>query len=306
VFVVVVAALAFAPVVFGQTDARAAQVLAMSRKAIGDKKLDALKTLSVEAVVQRNLGPMQMSADAELLLELPDKYARTDVPNTPGMVVSGMANGFNGDKPLQPARGAIPGAPGMPAGAMVIRMGGAGSAPADAPKLSPDEQAKLDTSLVRGQQHELSRLMLGWFAMTHPTVAAQYTFAGEAESPDGRAFVIDVKADGFAARLFVDQETHLPLMVTYRGAQRQVVTMNRGPEGGGHSMGTAAQGTPDAPKQPALVDYSLFFEDWQPVDGVKFPRKIRRASEDATTEEWTIGKVKINPAIDAKKFAVKN
>lgn len=307
VFVVVVAALAFAPAVFGQADARAAQVVAMSRKAIGDKKLDSLKTLSVEAVVQRNLGSIQMSSDAELLIELPDKYARTDVPNTPGMVVNSLANGFNGDKPLQPVRGAVPGVPGMPPGAMVIRMGGGGGpAPADAPKLSPEEQEQLEKSVVRGQQHELSRLMLGWFAMTHPSVTAQITFAGEAESPDGRAFVIDVKnADGFAARLFVDQQTNLPLMVTYRAPQRQVMTM-RGGEGSGHSMGTATQGQHEAPKQPPLVDYTLFFEDWQPVDGVQFPRKIRRASEGNTTEEWTVGKVRINPKIDAKKFAVKS
>ena len=33
--------------------------------------------------------------------------------------------------------------------------------------------------------------------------------------------MIDVKnADNFAARLFIDQQTHLPLMVTYQGRSR--------------------------------------------------------------------------------------
>ena len=45
-----------------------------ARKAIGDKKLDALKTLSVEASVQRNVNTMQMTSEVEILLELPDKY----------------------------------------------------------------------------------------------------------------------------------------------------------------------------------------------------------------------------------------
>ena len=41
--------------------------------------------------------------------------------------------------------------------------------------------------------------MLGWFAAAHPSLSVEYTYAGEAESPDGKADVIDVKnADGFA------------------------------------------------------------------------------------------------------------
>jgi len=56
---------------------------------------------------------------------------------------------------------------------------------------------------------------------------------------------------------------------------------------------------------PVMVDYTLFFEDWQPVDGVRFPHKIRRAAAGATTEEWTVTKVQINPKIDQKRFAVK-
>ncbi len=307
VFVVIVAALAIAPAVFGQD--RASQVLAASRKAIGGKTLDALKTLSIEGAVVRNISTMQISSDVEILLELPDKYVRTDQPNAPGMIVSGMTTGFNGDRPIQPVQG------GSGGGAMVIRMGGP-MPPADTPKLPPEERQKLEASVVRGQKQELSRLMLGWFAAAHPSLGVQYTFAGEAESPDGRAFVIDVKGtDGFAARLFVDQQTSLPLMLTYQGPQRQVITMGgpgRVAAGGGPAHGGGTQ--QDSQRQvadpikhpPAMVDYTLYFEDWQPVDGVRFPRRIRRASGGATTEEWTIDKVKINPKIDAKKFAVKS
>jgi hypothetical protein len=326
VFIVVVAALTMAPAVFGGQDERASQVLAESRKAIGEKKLDALKALSVEAAVVRNINTMQISSDVELLLELPDKYVRTDQPNAPGMIASGMTSGFNGDRPIQPVQGGFAGG-----GAMVIRMGGP-MPPSDAPKLSPEEQAKLEASVVRGQKQELSRFMLGWFAAAHPSLGAQYTFAGEAESPDGRAYVLDVRtADGFAARLFIDQQTSLPLMLTYQGPQRQVV-MAGGPghatAGGGTHGGGAAQGGTVKPstdeerkraqegaqrqvaelqkQAPVMVDYTLYFEDWQPVDGVQFPRKIRRASGGATTEEWTINKVRINPTIDPKKFAVKS
>lgn len=324
VFVVIVAALAMAPALFGQ-DERASQVLAMSRKAIGETKIEPLRTLSMEASVVRSIDTMQISSDVEILLEMPDKYLRTDVPNAPGMISRGMTAGFNGQRPLQPVHGSLTG------GGMVIRMGGPPPAPGG-PNPTPEEQEKLEKSVVRSQRHELSRLMLGWFASTHPSLDAKYTFAGEAESPDGRAYVIDVKnADGFAARLFIDQQTNLPLMLTYQGAQRQIVTAGpgRGVAGGGPAHGGGAvsggagrtmseedrkQAREDAQKRiaelqkqpPVLVDYTLYFEDWQPVGGVRFPRKIRRASGGTTTEEWTITNVKINPNLDPKRFAVQN
>jgi len=52
------------------------------------------------------------------------------------------------------------------------------------------------------------------------------------------------------------------------------------------------------------VEFSLFFDDWREVDGVTFPHVMRRAAGGETSEEWTINKVKVNPKIDAKTFAV--
>ena len=56
-------------------------------------------------------------------------------------------------------------------------------------------------------------------------------------------------------------------------------------------------------QQSPMVDISIFFDDWREVDGVQFPHLMRRASAGTTNEEWTISKVRINPKIDAKKFA---
>jgi outer membrane lipoprotein-sorting protein len=320
-FIALVIALVAAATMSAQGANRATDVMATARKALGGKKVDEVKTLSVEAVVQRNVGSMQISSDVEILVELPDKYLRTDQPNSPGVMMAGMSTGFNGDKSLAPAVGTI-----GPGGGMVIRMGPTGPA-TDAPKPTPEEQARMEQMMVRNAKTDLSRLMLGWFATAHPGLNVEYAFAGEAESPDGRAFVIDAKnADGFAARLFVDMQSGLPLMVTYKAPQRQMVTSG-GPRavGGGNTIVQSnTQGRQltdderkkmqeDAQKQieqlrnqpPVLVDYTIFFEDWRSVDGVRFPHKMRRAVGSDVTEEWTINKVRINPKIDAKKFAVK-
>jgi hypothetical protein len=289
-------------------DSKAAQVLASARKAIGDKKLDSLKTFSVEASLQRNLAAMQVASEVEILIELPDKYLRTDTGSGP--MSGGMSMGFIGDKPIRPANS------GMPAGGgLIIRMGPGGPLPGGE-KLSPEEQAKADAVMVRSTRAEVSRMMLGWFAATHPAIAARYTYAGEAESPDGKAHVIDARTDdGYSARLFIDQQASLPLMVTYKAPQPRMVTVGGPPRAGGAAQ---REGTDEERKTareaaerqmhelekepPALVDFTLFFDDWRDVGGLKFPHKMRRASGGTTSEEWTVNKVKVNPKIDQKKF----
>ena len=141
------------------------------------------------------------------------------------VIAGGGVTGFNGDRPLQKVN-----AGGTPGGGMVIRMGGPGRIADDSgEKPTPEQLAQMNKTMVRSSQTEASRLMLGWFAMAHPAINAQYTYAGEAESPDGKAYVIDVKnADSFAARLFIDQQTHLPLMVTYKGPQPRMMTAGGG------------------------------------------------------------------------------
>ncbi len=326
--VALAATIAFAqPVAFiAQEAGKAAEILALARKAIGGKKLETLKTFSVESSLQRNVASMQLNSDVEILLDLPDKYLRAEAASGGGMVMmaGGGVSGFNGDRPLQKANAGMGGG-----GAMVFRMGGPGGpAPAGNEKPTPEQLAQMNKAMVRSGQTDASRLMLGWFAMAHPAINAQYTYVGDAESPDGKAYVIDVKnADNFAARLFIDQSTYLPLMVTYKGPQPRVMTQGGPPpaaaaaggQGGGHVVTQVAGSTPEDRKQaqaeaekqiqemqrtpPVTVEYTVFFDEWRDADGVKFPFKMRRAMGTETTEEWSVTKVKVNPKVDPKRFA---
>jgi hypothetical protein len=182
-------------------------------------------------------------------------------------------------------------------------MGPGGPAPGSSDKLSPEEQEKADRTAVRVSRTELSRMTLGWFAMALPQMHATYSYAGEAESPDGKAHVIDVRNDeGFAARLFIDETSGLPLMVSYEGPQPRTLQMSSGQA---HSPADIQKQIEEMQKQPpVMTEYRVYFEDWQDADGIKFPFKIRRAMGGTTIEEWSVGRVKVNPKIDAKKFAV--
>lgn len=286
---------------------KAAEVMAAARAAIGGKKLDAMKTFSVEARMARNIGDQQMRSTLELLVEAPDKYARIEEMTAP--IARTMVTGFNGETAMRPGGGV------STAGGMRVVFMGPGGATAPGEKMTPEQEAEMNRAMLRSQREDISRLMLGWFAATHPALQAAFTYAGEAESPDGKAHVIDVKAGDFDARLFIDQATNLPLMLTFQAPRPRVMTM-RGPApaagAGGHGAGAgqAPAGATDGAREmqriqsepPVMVENRLFFSDWREVDGVMFPHVLQRASENETVEEWEISKVRINPKIDPKKF----
>jgi hypothetical protein len=298
-----------------QDDTKALEAVAEARQAIGGKKLEALKSLSVQGVAQRNLGNFQITSDIELLIDLPDRYLKSE-SSSGGPLMMANVSGFNGDRPL---RSSSPGGI-APGGAMIIRMGpgmGPDGIGGPAEKPTPEQQEQIDRQLVRSARHDVSRLMLGWLAAAHPAIAARYTYGGEAESPDGKAHIVEVKnADGFAARLFIDQKTGLPLMVTYLGPQPRIVTSGGPPRVTGDQARRQSSGDEKNTQQavvrqqleelqkqpPAMIEYALYFDDWRGVDGIRFPHTLRRAMGGSTIEEWTIDKVKINPKIDPGKF----
>ena len=177
------------------------------------------------------------------------------------------------------------------------------------------------------------------FAKSPAAYPLTMTFAGQAESPDGKADVIEVKGEGdFTARLFIDATTHLPLMLSWMA--KEPLTMQRsvtsGPGGatavtvGGGGVprrhGRAARpGAPrpnmtpeerekllkqleeqrkEAEAKRRVVEYRLFYGDYRAVDGVQVPHRLQRSVDGKPAEEITFEKVKVNAKIDAKKFTV--
>ena len=280
---------------------KAAEAIAAARAAIGGGRLDTLRTLAVDAKAARNIGDRQLRSTLELLVEAPDKYARIEEMTAPIARTSVM--GFNGDTAIRPA--------GMSmghGGAVMVVMGPGGAAP-PGEKMTPEQEAELNATLLRSQRAEVSRLMLGWLAMTHPSMKATYTYAGEAESPDGKAHVIDIASDGFAARLFIDQATNLPLMMTYQGPKPRVVTMQApggrgaaGRHGGAPAAGGGTSFEGMRADAPEMVENRVFFSDWREAGGIQFPHVLQRAIDGETVEEWEITRVRVNEPIDPKKF----
>ena len=244
-----------------QSDAKAAAVMADVRKALGgEQKIAAMKGLSLRADYRREMsaggggggtmtvmmmggpggGPgasQQATGKIEIDLDLPNNYLRTDTGSAAFAIT--RTEGFESSRPFLEV---VPNSPGM-------------RIQVDNPATDPT-RAK---AALKRSQTDLARLFLGLTGGTQPGFAATYSYGGQAESPDGKADIIDVTGpDDFKCRLFVDAETHLPLMLTYMEPEARMVMRTVGREGGGRSGGpgpvvTAGGGTAPTPQAPSAA-----------------------------------------------------
>ncbi|MEO8076743.1 MAG: hypothetical protein ABI818_10465 [Acidobacteriota bacterium] len=178
--------------------ADAATVLAAAREALGgEKRLSAVKTFVATGRTRQVRGENLVPIEFEIAVELPDKYLRKD--EIPAQESGPTALGFNGDDLLQfPDPQAPPARAGMPA-----------------PPAAQMEAMRKQRVLTVKQ--DFVRLTLGMFAGSFSTYPLTFSYAGQAEAPQGKADVVDVKAaPNLTLRLFVNSQTHLPIMVSWQ------------------------------------------------------------------------------------------
>jgi hypothetical protein len=270
-------------------DKKADDLIAQARAALGgDKQLAKVQGLAMVGSVGRTMGDRTVTGELTIDLQLPDKMLRSDSisPMDDGVTVV-QEQGFNGDTLLRFSK-VVGGGPGM-----MIRT------PPPPAAGTPEEAQQL-----RNSRAEFARLVVGLLLASPKTLPIEFTHGGAAESPDGRADVLDLKADGgFVAKLMLDQQSHRPLMLAYRGVSPQIRVQTQTAQGG---RGRGAEPEPaPTPPAPELVDINMFFDDYKPVDGVMLPHHISRAVDGKTTEELTFKTVTVNPPFKADTFAKK-
>ncbi|HXW06615.1 MAG TPA: hypothetical protein VD833_15365 [Vicinamibacterales bacterium] len=314
-------------------EAVARKVLADARQALGgENRHTALKALSLRADYRRESGvpagggamtvvmmggpgggsgpAPQMAGELEIDVAFPDKYYRQDTGT--GALAMTRIEGFEGDRPFIDVLANSPG--------MRVNV-----------DRGTNDPARRQAALLRSQA-ELARLLLGMIAGTQPGFEAAYTYSGIAESPDGAAHMIDVSGQGdFRARLFIDTQTHQPLMLTYLEPELRAIRMAAGSPRGGATVVTPHGGsaTPSSgqsgasreltPEQraeldrqlhgaesapPKLVEQRLYFAEYREVDGILLPHRITRGTAAKPNEEWEVKSYQVNPTIKADRFKV--
>jgi hypothetical protein len=177
----------------------------------------------------------------------------------------------------------------------------------------------LNEARVRRMRVQMQRLTAALLA----DAGTQWVDAGIAESPDGKADILETKEEtGRTLRLFIDQNTKLPLMVQYQDP-KPMVMINGGPGRGPGGPGRGGPGGPPPPpgaaggappmtpeemqaraeemrrNPPPLGTYAMHLSEFKKVDGIMLPHRIETSLDGEPNEEWTIEKYKVNATIKA-------
>lgn len=269
-------------------------VLNAARQALGGDHVVKVTGLSAEGTYRRTLGPREMAGDFELALGLPDRYIRVETFSPTGDPGNRMIRtlGFNQDQPLDGVTGG--------GGNMVMRFGGPGG--------DNVPEAERQARQVRVHRMDASRLVLALLMRGDVVNPLELAYAGVAESDEGKADIVEAKFMSATFRVFVDKESHLPLMVSWREPAPRFQTMQRTPGAPPPSQDERERMMREARERaekepPRMADIELFLSDHKKVDGVMLPHTFRRSMDGTVTEEWTITKYKVNPAFEADVFS---
>lgn len=288
---------------------QAGKVLADMRQALGGARLEQVKTLSVEGPFRREMGQRQIEGTVVMVLQGPDKMHRSEDTEFPGGMSVERITALSGATSWEDTQNRG----GMGGGGMQIMMRGPGGA-----EMSEEAREKMRTTRLTAE-------MQRWLFALLAAPAGEVAYAGVADSPDGTADMLEMTdVRGQALRLFVDQRSHLPLMLSFQEVRPRMMLQGgpggrRGPGGsggpGGPGAGRGAGGAGGQrpseeeirrriesmpPPTPSAVQMSL--AEYATVDGVKFPKLVSVTVDGQPSEEWTLEKIKVNPSLKAGFF----
>jgi len=198
-----------------------------------------------------------------------------------------------------------PGGPGGPGGGVTLGAQAGPGGPAGpggrGERIDPAVQIRTD----------MYRLLLGVLPGNPALSKLSYAWVARAESPNGAADVIDVKGpDNFTARLYIDETSRRPLMVSFMQRQQTMQRMQPPPELKTQEERRAwfeeQRAKMAAAGPPPMVEARVFFADYQSVNGVTLPHLITRQVEGQLQEQITIEKYKVNPSIKPTQFQKKS
>ena len=290
------------------TTQKGAEVMAQVRQALGGDKLAQLKTLSLEGPFAREMGQRQVKGTLVLTMQLPDHMHRSEDTEMMGGVSIERTSVLAGNASWEDIQNRGGMGPGMQ---IVMRQGPPGQ------ELNAEQ---IEEARLRRFRNEFNRYLLAFTGGAN----LQPAYVAVAEAPEGKADVLEVKNEtGQAVRLFVDQQTHLPLMLQYMEV-RPRFNMIGGPGGRGgppppSGGGAPSAGAPDGQRQspeemrrriesmppPAPSQVTLYLADFKKVDGIMLPHRLTQAVEGKPVEEWTLEKVKVNQSVKAELFEKK-
>lgn len=249
----------------------ATQVLAEMQKALGGDAIAAVEAFSVEGDEELPIRGLRVRTRIEWVYVRPDRFI--EVQRVSGRSFDQTTvNGFNGD------------------GLVRLRDAGGRAAQArrpDPPPLTPATHA----SAVTANKRRFSRIAIAMLGIVS-AYPYEVSYRGREILEKTSAHVLALKAaDGYEARLYVDEATHLPAAIAWEdavGAGRGIPIVFTSRDG----TATAASGG----------ERRLVFTNFERAGGLNWPRRIREELAGETAREFRLGKYRINPKIDPQRF----
>ncbi|MBL8170140.1 MAG: hypothetical protein JNJ50_18420 [Acidobacteria bacterium] len=150
----------------------------------------------------------------------------------------------------------------------------------------------LQTLRERQLRRELGLLMFVWLLTPSANFPLNFQHAGEINSPQGVVEAIEISGpEELAGRLFINQATARPTMLSYREIVQPAA---------GYVVAADGKETPADANQEIAVQFVL--ADYRNVNGVWLPFHIIKAINGAPVDEWKIEKYKLNPDLKPKRF----
>lgn len=209
------------------------------------------------------------------------------------------------------------------------------------PENAPIE--RFEKRLPGGNADELSRLVFGFLLKTSPSLNAVYNYLGESTVDGTAAEIVEARNEnGFAVKIYIDKQSHLPLMMSYRAVKPHQFVMIRK---AGEPAPAAGNGEKDVvilrgDVQPAEraagegqtkifvrkkdadgniteivkpgaamervpleeAEFQLRFSDYRSVNGLMLPHKIVETVNNREGESITVSSFQINAPNLAEMF----
>lgn len=265
--------------------AKAQAILAQARAALGgEAKWKTLQSLTINGKARRVLGEREMAGEIQFDILMPDKIMKSEIMSPMHGIEITNTEVLNGADVWTDQNS------GGGHGGMVVMRRPGGDSP---------EARERASQITRA---EITRFLVGTLLHAPAASGLTFSYAGEAEAPDGKADMLEVKgANNFAARLFLDQKSRRPLLLTYQGRKPRMVVSTGG---GAPSEAEVEKQIKEAQAQPP-VEFQMRFSDYREEGGLTFPHRIVKSVADEVNEEWELTKFKLNPGFKPEKFEKK-
>ena len=266
------------------------EVLREMRVALGgDAALDAIQTLSASGEITHSAGSVRSNSSLEIITILPDHFLeirrhRQSFPGpAPMEIETTNYAGFRGDELLRRTDSTMPVPP------------------------DPFPPARL----LQDFKRRFARLAVGLFGKSLAGSPFVFSYVGP-ETVEGQPTeVLEMKGpDGYAMRLYVNSTTHLPAMVAWQAPPPMVFTMTSTSTVAVRNGQVVSQSQPafdptgPPPRPEPDVTWRSVFSEFKVQDGLNWPHRFKEMLGDKVTADMKLGKFKINPKIDPRRFNV--